>query len=123
MIEQRSAALAEDRVLAPLRERLLDVPWDVPRSIWFGRLAALGLFTVWGTAMLLSKITDPPVLLHLTVILFHEAGHARSSRCSATPCASPAARSASCSCRSPAPSRCIAAATIRRRDLLAHGWG
>jgi hypothetical protein len=73
MIEQRSAALAEDRV--PLRERLLDVPWDVPRRIWFGRLAALGLFAVWGTAMLLSKMTDPPVLLHLTVILFHEAGH------------------------------------------------
>ena len=73
MIEPRSAALAEDRV--PLRERLLDVPWDVPRSVWFGRLAALGLFAVWGTAMLLSKMTDPPVLLHLTVILFHEAGH------------------------------------------------
>ena len=71
--EQRSAALAEEHV--SLRERLFDVPWDVPRGVWYGRLAALAVVAVWGTAVLLSRMTDPPVLLHLTVILFHEAGH------------------------------------------------
>jgi hypothetical protein len=71
--EQRSASLAEETI--PLRERLFDVPWDVPRGVWYGRLAALAVVAVWGTAVLLSRMTDPPVLLHLTVILFHEAGH------------------------------------------------
>jgi hypothetical protein len=73
MSEQRSAALAAERV--SLRERLFDVPWDVAPGVWYGRLAALALVAVWGTTVLLSRMTDPPVLLHLTVILFHEAGH------------------------------------------------
>ena len=71
--EQRSASLAEEAV--PLRERLLDVPWDVTPAAWYGRLAALALVAVWGTATLFSRMTDPPLLLHLGVILFHEAGH------------------------------------------------
>jgi hypothetical protein len=63
----------EDR--ASLRERLLDVPWAVPRPVWYGRLALLGVVAIWGTSVLLSRMTEPPTLLHLTVILFHEAGH------------------------------------------------
>jgi len=57
------------------RERLLEVPEDVPRSAWYGRVATFLLLAVWGTGMVLSRMTDTPVLLHLTVILFHEAGH------------------------------------------------
>jgi len=41
MSEQRSASLTEEAVR--LRERLLDVPWDVPPAAWYGRLAALAL--------------------------------------------------------------------------------
>ena len=63
----------EDR--ASLRERLLDVPWDVPRPAWYGRIALLAVVAVWATSVLLSRMTEPPTLLHLTVILFHEAGH------------------------------------------------
>jgi len=73
MSEQRSAPLAEDPV--SWRERLLDVPGDVPRGAWFGRLAVLAVVAVWGTAVLLGRMTDSPVVVHLTVILFHEAGH------------------------------------------------
>lgn len=58
-----------------LRERLLDVPWAVPRTVWYGRLAALAIVAIWGTSVLLSKMTGPSNVLHLTVILFHEAGH------------------------------------------------
>ncbi|HSC62109.1 MAG TPA: hypothetical protein VLD35_00625 [Caldimonas sp.] len=58
-----------------LRERLLDVPWEVPRSAWYGRLALLVAIAVWATSVLLGRMTEPPTLLHLTVILFHEAGH------------------------------------------------
>ncbi len=63
----------EDR--GSLRERLLDVPWDVSRPVWYGRLALLASFAVWATSVLFSRMTEPPTLLHLTVILFHEAGH------------------------------------------------
>ena len=63
----------EDR--ASLRERLLDVPWDVPRPAWYGRIALLAVVAIWATSVLLSRMTEPPTLLHLTVILFHEAGH------------------------------------------------
>ena len=58
-----------------LRERLLDVPRDVPRPVWWGRTALLAVFAVWATSVVLSRMTAPPALLHLTVILFHEAGH------------------------------------------------
>jgi hypothetical protein len=47
----------------------------VPRPVWYGRLAALALMSLWGLAVLFSPMTEPPRLLHLTVILFHEAGH------------------------------------------------
>jgi hypothetical protein len=60
---------------APLRERLLDVPWDVPRSVWLGRLATLVVLALWSTSVAFGRMTEPPTLLHLSVILFHEAGH------------------------------------------------
>ena len=63
----------EDR--PSLRERLFDVPWDVPRPVWYGRIALLGVVAIWATSVVLSRMTEPPTLLHLTVILFHEAGH------------------------------------------------
>ena len=58
-----------------LRERLLDVPWDVPRPVWYGRLGLLGVVAIWATSVVLGRMTEPPTVLHLTVILFHEAGH------------------------------------------------
>lgn len=64
---------AEERI--PLRERLIDVPWNVPRSVWYGRIAILVLVAVWGISVWVGKMTDTPTVLHLTVILFHEAGH------------------------------------------------
>jgi hypothetical protein len=69
----RPAAFTEESV--SLRERLLDVPDDVPRAAWLGRVALLALILVSGTSVLLARLTEPPTLLHLTVILFHEAGH------------------------------------------------
>ena len=51
------------------------MPWDVPRPVWYGRLVLLVVMAIWATAVLLSRMTEPPTLLHLTVILFHEAGH------------------------------------------------
>jgi hypothetical protein len=59
----------------PLAERLLEVPESVSRPAWLGRLAAFAVFALWGTSVVLGRMTDPPTLLHLTVILFHEAGH------------------------------------------------
>jgi hypothetical protein len=58
-----------------LRERLMDVPWEVPRAAWYGRLAALVVMALWGASVVLGSMTETPGLLHLTVILFHEAGH------------------------------------------------
>ena len=72
-MRSRSPDPVEPRV--PWRERLLDVPDDVPRLALYGRLAGFALMAVWGTSVLLSRMTDTPTLLHLTVILFHEAGH------------------------------------------------
>lgn len=71
-MDDRSTPVAED---LSLRDRLLDVPWDVPRPVWYGRLAALALVALWGASVVISPMTEPPRLLHLTVILFHEAGH------------------------------------------------
>jgi len=59
----------------PWRQRLLEVPEDVPRSAWYGRVAAFLLVATWGTSIVFGRMTDTPALLHLTVILFHEAGH------------------------------------------------
>jgi hypothetical protein len=69
----RPASFTEERV--SLHERLLDVPDDVPRAAWLGRVALLALVALWGMTVLLARLTEPPTLLHLTVILFHEAGH------------------------------------------------
>lgn len=71
-MQQRSESPAER---LSLRERLLDVPWAVPRTVWYGRMGALAVVAIWGTSVLLGKMTDPSSVLHLTVILFHEAGH------------------------------------------------
>jgi hypothetical protein len=57
------------------RERLLDVPDDVPKSAWLGRVALLAVVAVWGASVVVGRMTEPPSVLHLTVILFHEAGH------------------------------------------------
>ncbi len=65
--------LPDDR--ASLRERLLDVPDDVPRHVWYGRLAAFAAMGAWGVSIVFDKMTNTPAILHLTVILFHEAGH------------------------------------------------
>jgi hypothetical protein len=70
---RRPAEALEDRV--SLRARLLSVPDDVPRHVWYGRLAAFAAMSAWGISVLLSRMTDTPSVLHLTVILFHEAGH------------------------------------------------
>lgn len=70
---ERDEASEEERI--PLRERLLDVPWDVPREVWLGRLVLLALMAIWGLSVWFGKMTDTPRWLHLTVILFHEAGH------------------------------------------------
>ena len=67
------ASFTEERV--SLRERLLDVPDDVPRAAWLRprRLARAGRDL--GHDRAACRLTEPPTLLHLTVILFHEAGH------------------------------------------------
>jgi hypothetical protein len=57
------------------RERLLDVPDDVPKTAWLGRIALLAVFAVWSVGVVFARMTEPPTVLHLTVILFHEAGH------------------------------------------------
>jgi hypothetical protein len=59
----------------PWRDRLLEVPWDVPRSVWRGRIALLAVIGIWGASVVVGKMTEPPTVLHLSVILFHEAGH------------------------------------------------
>jgi hypothetical protein len=59
----------------PWRERLLDVPDDVPKAAWLGRIALLAAIALWGTSVVFGRMTDPAGILHLTVILFHEAGH------------------------------------------------
>jgi hypothetical protein len=59
----------------PWRERLLEVPCDEPRSAWYGRIALLAIIAIWGASVVLGRMTEPPTVLHLTVILFHEAGH------------------------------------------------
>jgi len=60
---------------APWRERLLEVPWDVPKPTWYGRIALLAAVAIWGASVVLSRMTEPAGVLHLTLILFHEAGH------------------------------------------------
>ena len=50
-------------------------PPGIPRIVWTGRLVALVLMALWTASVTVDKLTDPPTILHLTVILFHEAGH------------------------------------------------
>ncbi len=57
------------------RARLLEVPEEVPRSAWHGRIALLTIMAIWGASVVLGRMTEPPTVLHLSVILFHEAGH------------------------------------------------
>jgi hypothetical protein len=64
-----------DEETMPLRERLLDVPWNVPREVWYGRLALWVAMALWGLSVWLDRLTETPTVLHLSVILFHEAGH------------------------------------------------
>src|SRR5881628_3108591 len=73
LVVRDRSELVEERI--PLRERLLDVPWDVPRPVWYGRIGLLAVVAIWATSVVLSRMTEPPTVLHLTVILFHEAGH------------------------------------------------
>ena len=40
-----------------------------------GRLAALIAMALWSVSVGFGRMTDPPTVLHLSVILFHEAGH------------------------------------------------
>ncbi len=47
----------------------------VSRVVWWGRLVTLTVFGVYAIVVMTSRLTEPPTLLHLTVILFHEAGH------------------------------------------------
>ena len=72
---ERLHAAVDDDDPPPWRERLLDVPDDVSRTAWFGRLALLVAVALWGIGIVVARMTEPAGVLHLTVILFHEAGH------------------------------------------------
>ena len=54
-----------------------DAPSDarVPRVVWTARLCTLVVMTLWACSVTFAKPTELPTVLHLTVILFHEAGH------------------------------------------------
>ena len=58
-----------------LFERLLSIPDDITRAAWIGRLCAFLAMSLWGLSVVFGRMTDTPAVLHLTVILFHEAGH------------------------------------------------
>ena len=73
-MERLHAALDDDDP-PPWRERLLEVPDAVPKGAWLGRIALLAVVAAWGMSIVFGRMTDPPSVLHLTVILFHEAGH------------------------------------------------
>jgi hypothetical protein len=73
---QRAPAASDDDDDRPSwRERLLDVPDDVPKTTWLGRIALLAVVAAWCMSVVFGRMTEPPSVLHLTVILFHEAGH------------------------------------------------
>ena len=74
-MDSAHAALDDDDDPPPWRERLLDVPDDVPKAAWLGRIALLVAVALWGMGVVFGRMTDPAGVLHLTVILFHEAGH------------------------------------------------
>ena len=72
---RRAPAALDDDDRPSWRERLLDVPDDVSKATWLGRIALLAVVAAWGMSVVFGRMTEPPSLLHLTVILFHEAGH------------------------------------------------
>jgi len=72
---ERLHCVLDDDDPPPWRERLLDVPDDVPRTAWLGRMALLAAVALWGASVVFGRMTEPAGILHLTVILFHEAGH------------------------------------------------
>ena len=74
-MDSAHAALDDDDDRPPWRERLLDVPDDVPKTAWLARIALLAAIALWGTSVVFGRMSDPAGVLHLTVILFHEAGH------------------------------------------------
>lgn len=59
----------------PLRRQLLEVPAGSTRGAWAARLAALAALTLYSLGVCFGRMTEPASLLHLSVILFHEAGH------------------------------------------------
>ncbi len=59
----------------PVVTLLDDAPESTPRVVWYGRVAALVGMSVWCASVSLGRLTEIPTILHLTVILFHEAGH------------------------------------------------
>lgn len=65
----------EDFSWAGVKERLLEVPASSDRTIWFIRVGGMVLLLLWALSVLTAKLTEMPTFLHLTVILFHEAGH------------------------------------------------
>lgn len=46
-----------------------------PEPSRIARGIALVAMAIWTASVIAAKLTEPPTLLHLTVILFHEAGH------------------------------------------------
>lgn len=72
---QRPGDALDDDDRPSWRERLLDVPDGVPKATWLGRIALLVVVVAWGMRVVFGRMTEPPSVLHLTVILFHEAGH------------------------------------------------
>jgi hypothetical protein len=74
-MERLHAAVDDEDNPLPWRERLLDVPDDVAKLAWLGRVALLVAVALWGIGVVFGRMTDPAGVLHLTVILFHEAGH------------------------------------------------
>lgn len=45
------------------------------RAGWWGRCALLAVLVIWGLKVVGAPLTQPAPVLHLTLILFHEAGH------------------------------------------------
>lgn len=57
-------------------ERWFEVPDHLSRAAWRARLVLALAMALWGGSIVFTRLNDePPVVLHLTLILFHEAGH------------------------------------------------
>lgn len=66
---------ADDRGYAVAAFDMDDEARGVPRAVWYGRVVTLVVLTLWVASVSLGRLTEIPTILHLTVILFHEAGH------------------------------------------------